>query len=75
MDNPDDLAGAWDEALEADRPVVFEAMTDGNVPILPPHITLKQAKNFATSLLKGDPEEAGIVKQAVKGMVESFLPH
>ena len=55
--------------------MVLEAITDPDVPTLPPHITLKQAKNFATSLLKGDPEEAGIVKQAVKGMVESFLPH
>lgn len=75
VDHPQQLGEAWDEALSADRPVVFEAITDPNVPPLPPHITLKQARNFATSLLKGDPEEAGIVKQAVKGMVESFLPH
>ena len=75
VDHPQQLGEAWDEALAADRPVIFEAITDPNVPPLPPHITLKQAKNFATSLLKGDPEEAGIVKQAVKGMVESFLPH
>ena len=74
VDNPDDLAGAWDEALESDRPVVVEAMTDGDVPILPPHITLEQAKNFATALLKGDPNEAGILKQAVKGMMDRILP-
>jgi pyruvate dehydrogenase (quinone) len=74
VDNPDNLADAWDEALSADRPVVFEAMTDGNVPTLPPHITLEQAKNFATSLLKGDPNESGIIKQAVKGMMDSIMP-
>ena len=27
------------------------------------------------SLLKGDPDEGGIVKQAVKGMVQSLIPH
>jgi pyruvate dehydrogenase (quinone) len=42
---------------------------------LPPHITLKEAKNFAASLLKGDPERVGVAKQAVKGRVDGFLPH
>src|SRR5258706_4136752 len=74
VDNPDHLADAWDQALAADRPVVFEALTDGNVPILPPHITLDQAKNVATALLKGDPNESGILKQAVKGMMDSIMP-
>ena len=64
-----------DRALHADRPVVFEAITDPDVPTLPPHITLEQAKNFTASLLKGDPNEGGIFKQAVKGMVDSILPH
>ncbi|MDB5319731.1 MAG: thiamine pyrophosphate-requiring protein [Phycisphaerales bacterium] len=74
VDDPDHLAAAWDEALDADRPVVVDALTDGNVPILPPHITLEQAKNFATALLKGDPNESGILKQAVKGMMDSIMP-
>ena len=46
VDNPDDVAGAWDEALAADRPVVVEVYTDPNVPPLPPHITLAQARAF-----------------------------
>jgi pyruvate dehydrogenase (quinone) len=75
VDSPDDLASAWEEALHSDHPVVLEAITDPDVPMLPPHITLQQAKNFASTLLKGDPNEGGIVKQAIKGMVESLLPH
>ena len=51
VDNPDRLASAWDEALASDRPVVLEVKTDPEVPPLPPHITLKQAKNFAAALL------------------------
>ncbi len=42
---------------------------------LPPHITLQQAKNFTETILRGDPNEPGIVKQAIKGMVESLVPH
>jgi pyruvate dehydrogenase (quinone) len=75
VDHPDQLADAWDAALRSDRPVVFDAVVDGNVPPLPPHITLEQAKNFATALLKGDPNEEGIVKQAIKGMMDSIMPH
>jgi pyruvate dehydrogenase (quinone) len=45
------------------------------VPPLPPHITFQQAKAFMTALLKGDPEEAGIIKQSAKGVLEGILPH
>jgi pyruvate dehydrogenase (quinone) len=66
VDRPEDIAPAWDRALGADRPVVLEVMTDPDVPPLPPHITLKQAKAFGMTLLKGDAHEAGILKQAVQ---------
>jgi pyruvate dehydrogenase (quinone) len=45
------------------------------VPTLPPHITLEQARHFTETLLKGDPNEGGILKQAVKGMVQGLMPH
>src|SRR6185312_7138083 len=38
VDNPDQVADAWQRALSADRPVLLEAITDGEVPPLPPHI-------------------------------------
>ena len=40
----DQLADAWDEALAADQPVLYEAVTDPEVPPLPPHIRFEQAK-------------------------------
>src|SRR5437762_11046380 len=43
VDSPDQAASASDEALSADRPVVLEAVTDPEVPPLPPHITIEQA--------------------------------
>jgi pyruvate dehydrogenase (quinone) len=75
VERPDQIAEAWDRAFRTDRPVVFEAITDPDVPTLPPHITLEQAKNFSESLLRGDPNEGGIIKQAVKGMMDGILPH
>jgi pyruvate dehydrogenase (quinone) len=60
--------------LWADRPAVLEAVTDPNVPPLPPHITLEQAKQFATSVLKGDAEALGFIKQTVKDAAASYLP-
>ena len=75
VEKPEEIADAWDRALSSDRPVVLEAITDPDTPALPPHITMKEAKNFTETILRGDPNEAGIVKQAIKGMVQSFVPH
>jgi len=75
VDKAEDVGRSWDEALSANRPVVFEAYTSGDVPTLPPHISLKQAKHYTSALVKGDPEEASVIKQSVKGVVEGILPH
>jgi pyruvate dehydrogenase (quinone) len=75
VDKPEQIAGAWDRALESDRPVVLEAYVDPDVPPLPPHISLEQARNFSEAILKGDPKAAGILGQSIKGMVERLKPH
>ena len=74
VDSPDQVGPAWDRALAADRPVVYEAVTDPEVPPLPPHITIEQAKALASALRKGDPEAGRIVKQSFRQKVEEFLP-
>jgi pyruvate dehydrogenase (quinone) len=65
IDRPEEVAAAWEAALASDRPFLIEAIVDPDVPPLPPHITLKQAQAFGMSLLKGDSEEGGIIKQAL----------
>ena len=75
VEKPDELSDAWDRALSSDRPVVVEAITDPDTPTLPPHVSLEQAKNFTETVIRGDPNSAGIVKQAVKGMVQNLIPH
>ncbi len=72
VDQPGAVGDAWDAALTADRPVVLEAIVDPDVPPLPPHITLKQAKAFGMSLLKVDPEEGGIIKQAISHLIPAL---
>jgi pyruvate dehydrogenase (quinone) len=74
VDSPDRVGAAWEEALAADRPTVIEFKTDPEVPPLPPHITLKQAKAFATTLLTGDPEESGVIMGTARQVLASVLP-
>jgi pyruvate dehydrogenase (quinone) len=68
VETPQAIGPAWDQALASDRPVVLEAITDPNVPPLPPHITLEQAKGYISALLKGDPDALGIIKQSFREM-------
>jgi pyruvate dehydrogenase (quinone) len=75
VDNPERVGGAWDEALAADRPVVLETYTDPNVPPLPPHITLEQAKAFASSMAGGEPELGSVITGTIKEVIGGILPH
>ena len=68
VDRPEDVAGAWDAALAADRPVVLDMLTDPNVPPLPAHITFDEAKGFTTAVLKGDPSDVPLVMDAVRAV-------
>ena len=74
VDRPDQIGPAWDQVLRADRPAVLEAVTDPNVPPLPPHISFEQARAFASSVLKGDAEALGFITQTIKDAAESYLP-
>ena len=73
VDDPDILGSAWDQALASDIPVVLEVKTDPEVPPLPPHITLQQAKNFSIALAKGDPDEVGVIRGAARQVLEDHF--
>ena len=68
VDDPEALGAAWDRALSSDRPCVLEVLTDPNVPPLPPHATLKQARAYVESVLKGDPDARRYVIATVREM-------
>jgi len=63
---PNQLAAAWHEAFNADRPTVVEAITDPNVPPLPPHVTAKQVRAYLSALRKGDPDALRVVIATAK---------
>ena len=75
VDETEQIGPAWEQALSATRPVVLEAITDPEVPTLPPHITFEEAKKFTESMVKGEPHLGHIIKQTFKEAVESILPH
>ncbi len=74
LDHMPVLAIVGQQALASEVPVVIEFKTDPNVPPLPPHIKLEQAKKFASTLLKGDPDEAGVIVQTAKQVLGTVLP-
>jgi pyruvate dehydrogenase (quinone) len=74
VDAPENVGAAWDEAFEADRPCLIEAITDPEVPPLPPHITIEQAKMFMSALRHGDPNAGALIRQSFKQKLAEFLP-
>lgn len=74
VETPDEIDSAWDEAFSADRPFVIDAVVDPDVPPLPPHITVEQAKHLMHALRKGDPNARGVMSESFKQKVLEFLP-
>jgi pyruvate dehydrogenase (quinone) len=75
IDRPEQIADTWEQAFRSDRPVVVEAVTDPEVPPLPPHITVKQAAALAKALLKGDPGWRAVMSRTYRDMLSSWKPH
>jgi pyruvate dehydrogenase (quinone) len=74
VDSPEKIGDAWDEVLGADRPAVLEAVTDPEVPPLPPHITFEQARHFVLSVARGDSGRRAMIEQSFKAKLKELLP-
>ncbi|MCU1245186.1 MAG: thiamine pyrophosphate-binding protein, partial [Acidobacteria bacterium] len=68
---PERVGPAWDEALAADRPCLVEFVTDPEVPPLPPHITLEQARKFTQALVR-DPNRGSMLKQSIQQVMDTL---
>ncbi|QLH24901.1 thiamine pyrophosphate-requiring protein [Streptomyces sp. Rer75] len=75
VEKPEQVEQAWREALSADGPVCVEFLTDPAVPPIPPHATWEQMEATLESMVKGDPDRTGMVRQGLKAKVQEFLPH
>jgi pyruvate dehydrogenase (quinone) len=74
VETPDRIEAAWDEAFSADRPFVIDAVCDPEVPPLPPHITVEQAKHFMHALKGRDPHARRLITESFRQKVLEFLP-
>ena len=75
VERPEDVAGAWEEALSADRPVVLEAVTDPDVPPMPlSHVRPEQEEALASALEAGDSGVKESTPETFKEKFEKFLP-
>ncbi len=75
VDHADDIGKGWDDALAADRPVVYDVASDPDVPTIPPHLTFDQMVKMSRTLIKGDPHEKGIIRQTFKDAMQSLFPN
>ena len=73
-DRDEDVALAWDEALQSPVPCVVEMVTDPNIPPMPPHVSMKQAKHFAEALVHRDPDSIAMVTSSFKETWENLFP-
>jgi pyruvate dehydrogenase (quinone) len=74
VDRPDAVAPAWSVALSANRPTLIEAVTDPNVPPLPPHVNAKQARAYFRALVKGDEDALAIIKSTAREWWDGLFP-
>ncbi|MET7573270.1 thiamine pyrophosphate-requiring protein [Streptomyces sp. NPDC005492] len=74
VEKPGEVADAWQRALGADRPFVIDFRTDPAVPPIPPHASLDQIEAAASSVLKGDSDRVGMIRQGLKAKVQEMLP-
>jgi pyruvate dehydrogenase (quinone) len=74
IESPDAIDAAWEEAFQADRPFVIDAVTDPEVPPLPPHITVEQARHFISAVRGGDPHSRALITESFKQKILEFLP-
>lgn len=66
--DPAQVGPAWDQAFAHQGVTLLDFYTDKNVPPLPPHIAFEYAKHTAEALLKGDPNEWGVIKESSKSL-------
>jgi pyruvate dehydrogenase (quinone) len=74
VDNPADIQDALDTAMVVQKPVVLNIYTDPNVPMTPPHVSLKEMKEFASAIYHGDSDAWEMIKQTSKDVWSEYFP-
>jgi pyruvate dehydrogenase (quinone) len=74
VDRPEQIAAAWDQALASEVPTLVELVTDPNIPPLPPHVSAKQMKAFASALWHRDPDAVKITLASMREAWDGLFP-
>ncbi|PSR52686.1 thiamine pyrophosphate-requiring protein [Adhaeribacter arboris] len=54
VERPDQVIPAWEKALQANRPVVIDALTDPEILVFTPQVATQFASELAQAITKGD---------------------
>lgn len=73
VEDPADIGAAIDKLLTADKPAILDVVTDPSVPMLPPHVSFKQAKMFMSSIIKGDVDAWDMIKATYEDVKAEYL--
>ena len=74
VESPEEIGEAWQRAFDSSTPTVIDVLASADVPPIPPHIEWKQASALMSAVMTGDPDTAGIVRQASKQSLLDLLP-
>jgi pyruvate dehydrogenase (quinone) len=66
VEEPEAVKPAWEEALAHPGPVVIDAVTDPNMPPLPPELRFDTLRNMTRAFLKGDPGARDIMRHTIR---------
>ena len=53
---------------------MIDAVTDPEVPPLPPHITIEQARHFMSARQRRRPDSRALITESFKQKILEFLP-
>jgi pyruvate dehydrogenase (quinone)/pyruvate oxidase len=73
IEDPAHCGRILDRALATPGPVIVEAIVDPLTPPMPAKITLEQAKNFAESLARGEPNRSKIAWTVLSDKVRELV--
>ena len=65
IDRPEDIASAWEMALQSDRPFLIDAVTDPNVPTIPPQPSSDVMEKISKAL-RQEPDGSDVMIQVEK---------
>ena len=73
IERPADCGPILEQALATPGPVIVEGVVDPFEPPLPAKVTMAQAKHFATSLLRGEPNRSKIALTVLGDRVRELV--